>query len=435
MTAPTLDKGRVKELRGALETKTKRLQELSDSFKIDTDGNIEISTEQGTEFKKLMGEAKDIRGLMEAEQGLGELRQWMDSPEGKSVAAEHASTVQRGGLERKSLADAFMESESFRSQQKATRPVIQFEMDGAINPEIKAIYGGSQTPTGGALTVPGLGHVDNIGIREMKLRSQHVRDLFPKRTTTATQIISVRETGFTNNAAQISVRLADNSGFTTKPESQLSLVPVTYNIARVAHWIKAHKDILSDEPRLKDFINMRMTDGILFAEDRDILFGAGGSERVTGIMNTPGIQVYAGQAADKWTKQLRRAATRAMLANYDPTGVILHPLDWEELELEETLDGHYRIAINVAVGGTKRLWSMDIVATSAMTQGNYLLGNFNMGAQIFDREQVNVQISTENEADFIQNLVTVRAEERLAVVVDRPESFVAGTLTAYVAPA
>lgn len=431
MTAPTVDTGRVKELRAALETKTASIQRVSDAFQVDDSGNVTVSTEQAAEFRKLATEAKDIRGLLEAAQGVNDIRAWMDSPEAKSVAAEHAGSMQRGMIERKSLGDRLVESESFQANYKASRPSIQLEVQGLGVSEMKAIYGGSQTPTGGALTIPGLGTVENIGIREIKLRSQHVRDLFPKRTTNATLITSVRETGFTNNAAQVSVRLADNSGFTTKPQSDLTLAPVSYQIARVAHYIKSHKDLLDDEPRLKDFINMRMTDGILFAEDKELLFGQGGSERVTGIMNTPGIQIFAGSAEDKLTKQLRKAATRAMLAEYDPTGVVLHPLDWETLELEETDDGHYRIAINVAVGGTKRLWSMDIVATTAMTQSRFLLGNFALGAQVFDREQVNVQISTENEADFIQNLITIRAEERLALVVDRPESFVSGTLTDY----
>jgi HK97 family phage major capsid protein len=62
-----------------------------------------------------------------------------------------------------------------------------------------------------------------------------------------------------------------------------------------------------------------------------------------------------------------------------------------------------------------------------MTVDRFLTGAFNLGAQIFDREDANVEISTEDSDNFRKNLVTIRAEERLALAVYRPESFVKGT--------
>jgi hypothetical protein len=116
-------------------------------------------------------------------------------------------------------------------------------------------------------------------------------------------------------------------------------------------------------------------------------------------------------------------------AEYASTGVVLHPLDWEALELEETDTGEYRIAMSVAVGAEKRVWTMDVVSTTAMTQNNYLLGAFGLGAMYYDRETVSVTVSTENKDNYERNVVTFRAESRGALEVMRPESFVAGTFT------
>ncbi|MNN35085.1 Phage capsid family protein [compost metagenome] len=69
-----------------------------------------------------------------------------------------------------------------------------------------------------------------------------------------------------------------------------------------------------------------------------------------------------------------------------------------------------------------------MVATQAMTQNDFLVGAFKLGAQIFDRMEIEVLISTENGDDFEKNMATIRAEERLAFAIYRDEAFVTGPL-------
>ncbi|MGZ7967615.1 phage major capsid protein, partial [Pseudomonas aeruginosa] len=81
-------------------------------------------------------------------------------------------------------------------------------------------------------------------------------------------------------------------------------------------------------------------------------------------------------------------------------------------------------------GTTPTLWRLPVVETQAITQDEFLTGAFSLGAQIFDRMDIEVLVSTENDKDFENNMVTIRAEERLAFAVYRPEAFVSGSLTA-----
>ena len=84
---------------------------------------------------------------------------------------------------------------------------------------------------------------------------------------------------------------------------------------------------------------------------------------------------------------------------------------------------------SVAVGGEKRVWRLQVTDTPAMAEGQFLLGAFGTGAKLYDREQVRIDLSTENRDMFERNAYTLRCEERLGMVCDRPESFVYGSLT------
>jgi HK97 family phage major capsid protein len=46
-----------------------------------------------------------------------------------------------------------------------------------------------------------------------------------------------------------------------------------------------------------------------------------------------------------------------------------------------------------------------------------LAGDFRRAATLYDREQANVALSTEDGDNFIRNMVTIRAEERLGLEV------------------
>jgi HK97 family phage major capsid protein len=251
----------------------------------------------------------------------------------------------------------------------------------------------------------------------------------------------VRETGWVNNAKQVRQRYAadgvspatgaDSDVFGKKPKSKIQLATVMYPVATIAHTLDAHKNILDDEPRLRTFLNHRMTDGVKYQEDFDLLHSVGGanSEEITGLFNVPGVQEYTGLADDKFSVQIRRAITKAQLAEYDPTGIVLSPTMWEQVEVEEDGYGGFRVAVNVAIGAVKQVWHLDVVSTTAMSDENFLIGAFGLGAQLHDREQVNVIMSTENNDNIERNVVTFRAEERLALEVPRPESFVVGEWT------
>ncbi|NNC10134.1 phage major capsid protein, partial [Corallococcus exiguus] len=72
------------------------------------------------------------------------------------------------------------------------------------------------------------------------------------------------------------------------------------------------------------------------------------------------------------------------------------------------------------------LWGLPVIDTTAVEEGEFLVGNFQMAAMLWDREDAVVDISTEDRDNFVKNMVTIRAEERLALEVSRPEALIYG---------
>lgn len=251
-----------------------------------------------------------------------------------------------------------------------------------------------------------------------------IRDLIAPGTTDSNAIEYVRETGFTNNAAAVAEGGA-------KPYSDLVFELVNAPVRTLAHLFKASRQILDDSSALQSYIDARARYGLLTVEEQQLLYGNGTGANLQGLMTLAetyaapgGIVVTGEQRIDR----LRLALLQAELSEFPADGIVLNPIDWAAIEL--TKDGEGRYIVGQPQEGTAaRLWNRPVVATQAMQQDEFLTGAFRLGAQIFDRMDVEILISTENDKDFENNMVTIRAEERLAFAVYRPEAFVTGALT------
>lgn len=109
------------------------------------------------------------------------------------------------------------------------------------------------------------------------------------------------------------------------------------------------------------------------------------------------------------------------------SGIVMNPIDMAAIELSKDTTGRYIIG-NPQGTIQKNLWGLPVVETQAMGVDKALVGAFNMAAQIFDRQDATIDVSTEDQDNFVKNKVTIRAEERLALVIWRPQALVYGDL-------
>lgn len=193
----------------------------------------------------------------------------------------------------------------------------------------------------------------------------------------------------------------------------------------------ATRQILDDVPMLQSYIDGRLTYGLALVEENQLLNGGGTGTDLHGVYTqatafAPPITIPAPVTR---IDVLRLAMLQTALSELMSTGVVLHPSDWAAIELLKDTTGQFIIG-NPQGNLSPTLWGQPVVATQSMATGKFLTGAFQLGAQIFDRMDAMVEISTEDDQNFRKNLVTVLAEERLALAVYRPEAFVKGDFAA-----
>lgn len=262
------------------------------------------------------------------------------------------------------------------------------------------------------------------GVIEEPFQPLGIRDLLDNGTTDSNLIEWVRENVFTNAAHVVSEG-------TTKPQSDITYERLDVPVRTIAHWIRATKQVLADFKQLMTMINGRLSFGLKLVEEREILFGDGTGEHLLGLVPqaTPYSHGSYDKANDTMIDTIRHAILQVRLAFYPANGIVLSPTDWHNMELTKDSQNRYMMASPTA-RTPPMVWGLPVVEIDSMEVGDFLVGSFNLAATLFDREQAQILVSTEDQDNFIKNLVTILCEERLALAVTRPKAFVYGDFPA-----
>ncbi len=393
-----------------MTVEVKDLPQLAEELKKRTDEVKAIAEEfngKAAKGEKLSQDAKDAADV--AMTKLNELRAQVEDLEQKATRKAGADEA-----DHRSLGQQFVESKGFKDLAESP------SQRGKADMQLKATITLATTDTLGAAgdTV----QVTRVaGIVAPPERRMTVRDLITPGRMDGNALEYVKETGFVNNAGMVAEAAA-------KPQSDLKFDLVSTTAKVVAHYVKASRQILSDSSMLASYIDGRLRYGLAFKEEQQLLNGDGTGQNLLGII--PQATAYAapgGLTSAQAMDQMRLAMLQAELAEYPATGHVMNPIDWTRIELLKDTTGRYIIG-NPQGTTAPRLWNLPVVATQAIAQDKFLTGAFKLGAQLFDRWLARVEVATENEDDFIKNLVTVLAEERLALAVYRPEAFIYGDL-------
>lgn len=387
----------------------------------------ELATEIKGDFEKKFDEVKGLaeKAVAEAQKGFDATsaqKETIDAAltgmnEAKARLDDLEQKMARGGGKEeqgvKSIGEMFVDSDGFKDFQSSG--FSKSARGGDL--QIKATITSATTDAAGSVG-DAVSQTRLPGILPLPQRRMTVRDLISQGRMDGNTLEYVKETGFTNSAAPVAEGAA-------KPESDLKFDLVTTTAKVIAHWMKASKQILSDVSQLRSVIDERLLYGLAYAEEQQLLNGSGTGQNLLGII--PQATAYAAPitiAGATSIDQLRLAMLQAALAEYPATGHVMNPIDWAFIETLKDSEGRYIIG-NPQGTASPTLWSLPVVTTQAIAVDKFLTGAFKLGAQVFDRWDARVETGYVND-DFTKNLVTILAEERVALAVYRPEAFIYG---------
>lgn len=262
------------------------------------------------------------------------------------------------------------------------------------------------------------------GIRTLPNRKVHMRQILPLGSMSSSTLTYMRETGGEGDLAPWAV----GDGTVAKSELDRDFEEVTVDAEYIAGWLRISRKMLDDMAALRSYLQMRLMEMYLKVEDAQTLNGNGTSPQLEGLLTVASAATVTTGAN---IERLVRAIGQLESSDYTATGIVLHPAAYYDIALNKaTGSGEYDLpGIVVIQNGQLYVAGVPVYKTTAIAADTYLVGDFELGAQLFIREQPEVRFFEEDANNVTLNLITVRIEGRVALAIYRAEAFVTGTFT------
>jgi HK97 family phage major capsid protein len=250
-----------------------------------------------------------------------------------------------------------------------------------------------------------------------------IRQVLRAIPVTSNMVNSLREASWVTSAAEASQGSA-------KKESDITFEQYNVPITTVAHWIKISNQLLADAPAVVAYIETRLRDGLAQRIEAQLINGDGTSPNLSGFTDSGNFTAYTATSDDLLVDAINRIKYTMWAAGNMPDTVIVNPADWGAMERtrEGANSGTYLYGMPGMNAGMNP-FGLNVVLSQYLQAGKIIVGRMSDSAVLYNRSGAVVEMGFVND-DFQKNLITIRAEERLGLGVDRPAGVYYGNFTA-----
>lgn len=370
-----------------------------------------MTAEEKSAIQAILDEAKGIKAKIDSAAGDANFTAELDRLTAGMRAAAADGNSQRQLRELRSMGQRFVADPAYQAWVKGGN----HKRSGSLSPGVE-ILGATLTTdaaSGGDLIVPDV----RPGIIQLLFKRLVVADLIAPGTTESNLVQFMKETTFTNAADAVL-----EGG--PKPESTLIFDAATAAVRKIAHWIPVTEEMLEDFNQTASIIDARLKLGLDLKEEDELLNGSGVAPHLLGLMTLPGLTAAQARGADSNMdaifKQMTTIATTVFVL---VDGIVINPINWQAIQLLKNAAGNYMGSGPWAAAQTPILWGVPAAVTPSIVANTALVGAFRSCAQIFRKGGDRVESSNSHASFFVNNLVAIRAERRLALAAYREAAF------------
>ncbi len=257
-------------------------------------------------------------------------------------------------------------------------------------------------------------------------RKVHLRQLFPQGTMSGSTFYYVKENG--SGEGTIGPVLETS----TKAQVDFDLIEANANAEYIAGWTRISKKMLADVAGMTSFLQTRLLERLYKAEDEAILNGNGTTPQISGIIGGNNYTAFSGNSAPDPDEIIQSFSQMEDSLERTADGFIVRPATIYNILLHKESGAGYDLPPGTFVDpltGQVRLAGVPGTASTAMTAGKFLTGDFAEGAMILMREPPVVEFFEQDGTNVRENKITVRVEERFAFPIFGSTYFIYGDLS------
>ena len=320
------------------------------------------------------------------------------------------------------IADSLNKSESFKAMKEGSTSNANFELKADV------LISSDFTGANSARDASGVERISGVKFNPSNITN--MLNVIPTASTSSNVIRFVKENSYTDNASATAEGSAPS-------DTEFALVASDAIVQKIASVVTISQEMLDDTPALAGYLNTRLVGKLNTVVDDQLIGGSGSSPNLLGLLN--GGTAFDTSASGAFYQAIDNAQeldvlyvalNQLALANYSANAIILSPTDFHKIALlKDTTNEYLRGNSIVSADGFLRINGVPVIMNNKMQSGNFIVGDFSQGSQVFQREGVNVAFGYEDSDNFSKYLVSARAITRLAHAVYLPDAFVRGAFS------
>lgn len=197
-------------------------------------------------------------------------------------------------------------------------------------------------------------------------------------------------------------------------------------VRKIAGLLDIADEMMDDVVGFRAWLAYELPKAYLDAESYQIFKGDGAGTNLIGLWYQADPQTLplgTVTSSSNTIDKICAGITEIRLNKRGTSAVFISPVEWMEILINKDNEDAYTYPIVLRADGVMTIGGVPIYWSNVFNEGEGLVGDFSRGCAIYQRKEMTVAYSSEHKDNFGKNIVTVRLEGRIALVITYPDAF------------